>query len=161
MEKKCFEKFFSQYFDDIARYCLMLTKDREESLDIAQEVFIRAASEKRLCAEGFNAKAWLYRVARNEVMSFFRRFYRKLKHQIALDSEIVSECRVCNDEQWMKLNSMVDSLPVHYRDALYLKYYEDMSLEEIAEISGVPEGTVKSRLAEGRKKLKEMLGEEF
>lgn len=153
-----FEELFQEHFNSIVRYCLHITGDADESLDIAQTVFIKASLEKNLFSKGFNAKAWLYRVARNETMNHFRALTRKAKLLCGLKAEAARECSINMDNIYLELNQKLDSLPRKFRDILYLRYYEQLSYEELAGITGIPVGTVKSRLSQAKKKLKEVIG---
>ncbi|MDD2717829.1 MAG: RNA polymerase sigma factor [Candidatus Wallbacteria bacterium] len=153
-----FEQVFNLYFRKIMFYCLHLVRDEAESFDIAQEVFVKAAQEERFLAEGFQVKPWLYKVARNECLMFFREWKKYLSFLNLYRNSEYHEDYLEKNERYEELNKSLDKLPKKLKSILYLKYYEDLSYEEIAEIEQVPVGTVRSRLAYAKEQLKKEIG---
>ncbi|NDB04386.1 MAG: sigma-70 family RNA polymerase sigma factor [Acidimicrobiia bacterium] len=103
---------------------------------------------------------WVYRIAANAAIDESRRRRRRLhvvsdEHEMADDASLVVETQVDDADQ---LRSLLQQLPEEFRVAVVLRDIMDLDYEEIAEVLGVPGGTVRSRIARGRAKLAELLG---
>ncbi|MFZ9158702.1 MAG: RNA polymerase sigma factor [Ilumatobacteraceae bacterium] len=107
---------------------------------------------------------WVYRTATNAASDERRRRHRRRlrlgsvvsdEHEMADDAGPVVETRVDDADQ---LRSLLQQLPEEFRVAVVLRDIMDLDYEEIAEVLGVPGGTVRSRIARGRAKLAELLG---
>jgi RNA polymerase sigma-70 factor (ECF subfamily) len=94
-------------------------------------------------------KKWLIKVTLNECTSLYRKLI--LHKTESLDELIVAESIHFQDRE---LLNMVLKLPQKYKDVIYLYYYEEYSINEIAEMLGCPQATVKTRLRRGRDRLK-------
>ena len=104
---------------------------------------------------------WVYRIAANAAIDESRRRRRRRlhvvsdEHEMADDAGLVVETRVDDADQ---LRLLLQQLPEEFRVAVVLRDVMDLDYEEIAEVLGVPGGTVRSRIARGRAKLAELLG---
>ena len=104
---------------------------------------------------------WVYRIAANAAIDESRRRRRRRlhvvsdEHEMADDASLVVETQVDDADQ---LRSLLQQLPEEFRVAVVLRDIMDLDYEEIAEVLGVPGGTVRSRIARGRAKLAELLG---
>lgn len=163
------ELLIARYRDDLYRFCRHLTLNRQDAEDLFQEVWVRVI--RRL--EKYNTerpfKPWLFQVAFN----LYRDHYRKWKSVYALwnwlssDAELVqlrdpapsAEEHMLQREEHRQLEACLRGLPARYLAPLVLYYYEEFSYEGIAEVLGVPVGTVKSRLNQGKKLLHSLMKE--
>lgn len=139
-----------EYSDTVTRLCIIHTGNVYDAEDCYQNVFFKLYKELKK-GELPNPKAWLLRVTVNECRSLLR--YRLRRSHVSLDD--VSD--VPSPEEDKELWRLVMSMPSKYRDVIYLHYYEELTLEEVAEITKTKLNTVKSRLKRGKEKLKGML----
>ncbi len=150
-----------KYRDRLFRHAWYITKDGQEAYDVVQEVFIRAIREKRFFNEDFRQKAWLFRVTSNLCFNLVRD--RKRRSAIL---ETVPQARradadqletVFEGEQRKEVLAAIDQMTPDHREILLLRYYEDLSYAEIAEVLDIKLGTVMSRLSRARRRLQEVM----
>lgn len=150
------------YRDALYRFCWGYLGGSEEAEDAVQDICFKVLSAKEV-PERF--RPWIYRVARNHCLNVLRgRGRRKDGHplpsasrlHVALTGQLT---KLANDELRLRMADMVDALSDSHREVLRLRYAEDLSRAEIAEILELPESVVKSRLFEGLKRLREQAGE--
>ncbi|MCI0587793.1 MAG: sigma-70 family RNA polymerase sigma factor [Planctomycetes bacterium] len=145
-----------RYRPAIVAFCRRYVGDEAE--DAAQEVF-RRAIEAREAPERF--RAWLFRVARNHCLNLLRAGRRgasPLPSASGLrDAASGPLTHLVREEQREAFADALASLPEAQREALLLRYGDGLARGEIAEVLGVPESVVKSRLFEGMKRLRARL----
>ncbi|WP_339312946.1 RNA polymerase sigma factor [Paenibacillus sp. FSL M7-0896] len=158
-----------RYRDDLYRFCRHLTLNRQDAEDLFQEVWVRVLRKLEKYDAERPFKPWLFQVAFN----MYRDRYRKWKSVYALwtwlssDAELIhirdpaplAEEDLLRHEEHRHLEECLRSLPKRYLAPLILYYYEEFSYEGIAEVLGVPLGTVKSRLNHGKKLLHKLMKE--
>jgi len=144
--------------------------NREEIEDLVQEVFLKAYYSIRTfdAARRVKFSTWLYTIARNHFISFWRKQSGDVRvveddiselHSVADPKSRVPRDEVLDKELSEKVAEAIAQLPEKQKSALLLQYYEGLSYEEIAEIMNCSVGTVKSRLARAREKLYQSLRE--
>lgn len=147
-----FEEIVDKYYEDVYRFIFMMIKNKNDADDITQETFLKVRRYLWKFKGNSSVLTWIYRVATNEVKKSFAKNNRKLK--IA---------RITNIEEnvsYSNLKEAMEKLDRESYEVLFLKYFKNMSEKEIAFIINVPKGTVKSRLFNAKKKLKEMIKSE-
>ena len=164
-----FEDLAMPLFDRLYNFARWLTQNREEAEDLVQETYAKALKGFSSFQLGTNFRAWMYRILRNTFLT--SRTGLRATSTVSLDSEGDGlELGVENETPetiLMKLSnsqlvqSAIDDLPVHYREALLLCEVEEMSYQEIAETLSIPIGTVMSRLSRARRTLRDHLGREL
>jgi len=140
-----------------------LTRNEHDAEDIVQEAYMRAFKFFG-GFRGGDSRSWLLTIVRNTCYTWMHQ-NRARDLTTVLDEEIhVLESNELDPEAVLleKVNSEVlrqalDQLPVEFREAIVLRELEELSYKEIADIAGVPLGTVMSRLARGRKRLQQLL----
>lgn len=157
------------YGDDVWNYAFFLTKDVHLADDIAQETFIKAYRRFHTYRRESSIRTWLLKITRNTTFTYrSRAFARRV---ILLDSlprryaeSLVAQPAVPSAESAAVMNetenelwTAVLNLPSKFRDPLVLRYHYQLGMEEIAEILGVSEGTVKSRLHRAKQKAANLL----
>ncbi len=145
-----YTKLVEKYSDMVTRLCMMHSASVWDAEDCYQNTFFKLYEA---LGKGVvdSPKAWLIRVCLNECHSLMRKRLRRTT--VSLDElEIAAE-----DKSGIETLDAVWSLSPKYRDVIYLYYYEDMSVAEIAEALLIGENTVKTRLRRARQKLKEIL----
>jgi RNA polymerase sigma-70 factor, ECF subfamily len=150
-----------------------LTRNAADAEDLVQETFLRAYRAFQQFTEGTNLKAWLYRILMNTFINSYRKKQREpqtisdeeiedwyLYSRMAADgSEPSAETSVIESLPDEDVQEALSSLPEQFRISVLLADVEGFSYKEIAEITGVPIGTVMSRLHRGRKALEKRLWE--
>jgi RNA polymerase sigma-70 factor (ECF subfamily) len=126
--------------------------------DMVQEALAKAWRARDQFRDGTNMKAWLFTILRNEFYSTTRRAWRETYWDPTLGER--TPCPANEQEATMNLSDVVRALsvlPSTQREALVLVAAGGSSYDDAAEVLGVPSGTVKSRVARGRKALKSLL----
>jgi RNA polymerase sigma-70 factor (ECF subfamily) len=148
-----------------------LTRNAADAEDLIQETFLRAYRGFHQFQEGTNLKAWLYRILMNTFINSYRKkqrepqtisdeevedwyLYSKMAERGAEPSAEASVIESLPDED---VQEAISSLPEQFRIAVLLADVEGFSYKEIADITGVPIGTVMSRLHRGRRALEKRL----
>ncbi len=154
----------------IQRLCARLTGDEHRAQDLAQEVFARIFAHRDSFKQGAKFSTYLWRVALNHTYSELRRarnwretlLDRPLNadtsgfDDFAADSPSPAEEAACR-ETGDAVRAALSLLPEHYRSVLVLRHYENLKFREIAEILGLPEGTVKTRMTEALSEMARLL----
>lgn len=141
------------YAPAIFRLAYARTGSRADAEDIMQEVFVRLLRAGPDFADRAHARAWLLRVAANCANDWFRAPWRRREGPLT-DSLPAPEY-----EDGGVVEAVL-ALPAKYRTAVHLYYYEELSVAEIAKITGKSESAVKSRLFRARAMLREALKED-
>jgi len=149
------EELMQLYGNAILRLAYSYLHNMSDAEDIVQETLIRYMVKMPKLAGAAHEKAWLLRVAGN--LSKNRIVYNKLRETDELDEQLIGEKREDLSYVWQA----VKSLPVAYREAIHLFYYEGYSTARIAEIMQKKEATVRSDLRRGRIMLKDILKEAY
>lgn len=147
-----------QYADMVYRLAVLNTKNKFEAEDAFQEVFLKLYKNRHKIKDEEHLKAWLIRVTVNQCRSMAISAWNK--HTVSLEAteEIVGTPEA---EDYSEVYEAVRKLPGKYREVIYLYYYEEQSVKEIAKILNRREATVKTQLARGRKLLNQQLKGEF
>ena len=151
-----FEKAIEQHSDMIYRIALTITGNEEDAKDVFQETFLRLVRNKEKIESDEHLKAWLIRVASNCAKTTVTSPWNK--NTQGMDEEAESKESVC-DQQEEGLLYELNQLPKKYSVPLYLFYYEEYSIKEIAGILEKNENSVKTLLNRGRNLLKKKLEE--
>ncbi len=130
-----------------------LTRNAADAEDLVQETYLRAYRGFNQFQEGTNLKAWLYRTVSDEDLEEWY-LYSKMTDEGLAPSAEASVIESLPDED---VREALSSLPEQFRAAVLLADVEGFSYKEISEITGVPIGTVMSRLHRGRKALEKRL----
>jgi RNA polymerase sigma-70 factor (ECF subfamily) len=157
------EVLFLRFGERLRYHAFGILHDAAEAGDVVQEVFIKAMREPRLFDADFRTQAWLYRVTRNLCFNLSRDRKRRGAILNTMPSrESVGEDpldRLFDDEAHEGMMALVDQLTDDHRAILLLRYYEDLSYNEIAARLHIKMGTVMSRLSRARDRLEAMLAE--
>lgn len=158
------EMVVRRYRDRLFQHAYYIVKDPQEAGDVVQEVFIKALRETRFFQEDFKMKAWLFRVTSNACYNIVRDRKRRGGILEAMPTEHTSRAAqvelVGSGERREEVLAVMDGLSADHREILILRYYDDLSYAEIAEVLDVKLGTVMSRLSRARTHLGELLGAE-
>lgn len=161
-DARAFDLLVSRWQEPLLHYAYRLTGNRVAAQDVAQETWIVVIRGLVALRDVARFKPWLFRIASHKCADYWRRnkradeFARDLSQELG-DAETASPAR----SGWAEdLASAFKHLPPDSRTVLALKYLEDFSVGEIAEILSLPEGTVKSRLHHARQQLRNRMEED-
>lgn len=162
-----FEELVRRYQRPITSYVFRMLGDYESSLDVTQEVFIKVYNSLGKYSAEYKFSTWLYRIAHNAAVDHLRRNSvtpQSLEaenadgtFQIQIESRSASPEQDRERSEWRtEIDAVVRCLPPAYRDLILLRHSRDLSYDEIAEVTGLPLGTVKNRLFRAREMMREM-----
>lgn len=160
-------EMYEAFFDDIYYYILKtVNNDSELASDLTQDTFIEILQSIGSLQEPAAFVTWSRRIAFYRCTAYFKK-----RHDILVDededgysvfdtatednSEFIPDEALDRDELKKTIHGIINELPEEQRSAVMMRYFEELSVADIAEIQGVSEGTVKSRLNYGRKAIKE------
>ncbi|PIR82987.1 hypothetical protein COU19_02895 [Candidatus Kaiserbacteria bacterium CG10_big_fil_rev_8_21_14_0_10_56_12] len=165
--KRYFGELVRRYEHKLGAYVRRLGQlSAEDVEDVLQNVFIKVYQNLNDFDRSLSFSSWIYRIAHNETMSFFRgRRVRPQGHKVYMTSEmfeniasdlnVVRESEKRYDERVVK--ECVAALPEAYREIVILKYFENKSYQELSDILALPPGTVATRLNRAKARLRSAL----
>lgn len=148
------ERIYDQYSEMLFRLSYSMLQSREDAEDVLQDVFVKILSRPFDFNSAEHERAWLVRVTLNRCHDVLRK--KKIRRYTPLE-DIVS---LPAEEKDMSILREVQALPSDKREVVLLRYFEDFSVQEIAEILHITPSAVKMRLARARELLKEILNYE-
>jgi RNA polymerase sigma factor (sigma-70 family) len=157
-ERPAFDALIERWHAPLWRYVRQLTSNDDVAQEIAQEVWLRVIRGISRLRDGAKWRAWLFGIARRVLMDRLRSQYAM---PIAGETEIADvpaeDADVDSEVLSAALHDELAKLPLIEREVLTLFYLRELSLSEVADILGVPLGTVKSRLFRARHLLRREL----
>lgn len=154
------DELMTVYGKEVWNYAYSITRKWDMADDITQEVFIKVYRHIDSFRRDASVKTWLLTITRNTAIDFQRSaFFRKVTlsdwleekgERRSVEHEMMEKWAV--SEMW----DLVLKLPAKYREAIILFAHHQLSMKEMADVLGVTEGTVKSRLFHARQKLSKM-----
>jgi RNA polymerase sigma-70 factor, ECF subfamily len=156
--------------DALFRYAMALSRSVPAAEDLVQETFLRALSAKRPLRPDSNYKSWLFTILRNIWLNELR---KRRWVSLSLDAEPEGAApaipasmdddphqRYVSKVKVNEVRDAIQQLPLEFREIIILREYDELSYQEIAEILACPTGTVMSRLARARSKLRAILSQQ-
>lgn len=150
--------------DALFNFARWLTRDQTEAEDLVQETFAKALRGFDSFTLGTDFRAWMFRILRNTFLTSRTGLQAKLTVPLDAEDEApvavtweTPETLAFASASREALQSALEELPITYREVILLCDVEEMKYKDIAEVLSVPIGTVMSRLARGRKLLRQML----
>jgi RNA polymerase sigma-70 factor, ECF subfamily len=159
-DSRAFDALVRKYQKPLYHLALRMVRDRDDAMDIVQGVFVKVYQKLDSYDDRHEFFSWIYRITINESINFTNRAKRVEEYQsgesvvLAPTQETMRSAEALSE----KIAGAIEMLKPDYRMVILLKHYHDMSYQEMAEVLGVPEKTVKSRLFTARQQLKEILG---
>ena len=162
METK--QLIYESHFAHVYRLALYITRNKSTAEEVTQEAFTIAFEKYHQLRDPSKVANWIKAITINTA----RRYYNKEKKVIPLDKEQLDyvydhpiadpmESFVNQKDLEEEMKQAIKTLPVNFQNVIILKYYYDLEVKEIAQVTEVSEGTVKSRLFRARNKLKQAI----
>ena len=167
--KKAFSELIDRYKRLVSHIVYKIVKGSEDRQDLCQDVFIKVYQN----LEGFKGdcklSSWIGRIAYNTALNYMEKKRPELWEDISpattLDSlpnsSMLLDEAYANKDMVIKIDEEIRQLPAPYNVIVALYHLDEMSYQEIAEITGMPNGTVKSYLFRARRLLRERLGKKY
>jgi RNA polymerase sigma-70 factor (ECF subfamily) len=165
-----FEELVRRYQRPIIGYVFRMLGDYESSLDVTQEVFIKVYNSLSRYSSEYKFSTWLYRIAHNAAIDHMRRNSVSSQsietetedgaYQLQLESPGPSPEQDHQRKEWRaEIDTVIKRLPGPYKELIILRHSQDLSYDEIADVTGLPLGTVKNRLFRAREMMREIFVE--
>lgn len=161
-----FEALVNRYQKPIINFIFRMVGNYEDATELAQEVFIKSYVSLASYNRQYRFSTWLFRIATNRAIDFLRK--RRVPvvsmegdhddYTPQFEGDISSPLeRMESNRVRVLLNDAIQQLPPDYREVIVLYHINEVSYEEIAEITDLPLGTVKNRIFRARKMMKKIL----
>ena len=154
-----FANLYTRYKHAVYVYCLKVLADPEAAKDVVQGSFLKVYERRSQLLHPERFKAWLLMIARNDCLTYARRAGRTT--ELAWDADNqggpLPPDEMEKEEDATIVARAVARLKPDLREVVILREYENLSYREIADVVGIPESTVKSRLFEARRQLYDQL----
>jgi RNA polymerase sigma-70 factor (ECF subfamily) len=176
-DPEAFAQLVNKWQGSIQRLCVRMLGDSHRGEDLAQEAFARLYAKRADYQPAARFSTYLWRVALNLCYDELRRLKRRPETSLDIEQndsddtfsfldahaavETTPDAEIQTREQAEIVRTALQKLPEHYRAVVVLRHYQDLKFREIAEALDIPEGTVKSRMAEGLQQLSEILTRAF
>lgn len=169
--QQSYTKLLNRHQSSIFHMMLRMTNDREDAYDLTMEAFGKAFTRMGSYVPNYAFSTWLYKIAVNNCIDFVRKKrltflsidetmddegqqdYSSTLRSYSLNPEEV----IIRDQKIMLMRSVLDHLSEKYRVMIELRYFQELSYEEIANKLGIPLGTVKAQLFRAKELLSELL----
>ena len=157
-DDKAFGELLARYQAKLYNYILFAVRNQELAEDLFQETFVKAIiniQQRRYAGDG-RFSSWIMRIAPNLVIDSFRQ--ERSENTVSNDEAEIDlfndadlcddniETQIINDQTLADVRRLVDALPDNQREVVYMRYYQDLSFKEIAEITGVSINTALGRM---------------
>jgi RNA polymerase sigma-70 factor (ECF subfamily) len=161
-----FEELVRRYQRPIAAYVYRMVGDYDAALDLTQEVFIKVYGSLARYRSEYKFSTWIYKIAHNAAVDHLRRHSTREQslvkqadgeqYDLPIESGRLSpEQESEKAERCAEIEAVVRHLPAAYRELIVLRHSHDLSYDEIAEVMGLPLGTVKNRLFRAREVMRQ------
>ena len=161
-----FEELVRRYQRPISAYVYRMVGNYESALDLTQEIFIKVYNSLHRYRAEFKFSTWIYKIAHNAAVDHLRRTATREQplvvgpegdsFDLPLESARLSpEQESERKERRGEIEAVVRALPANYRELIILRHSQDLSYEEIVEVTGLPLGTVKNRLFRAREMMRQ------
>jgi len=165
--KAAFEELMRKYNRKIFNFVIRMVRNDEVAVELTQDFFIKIYTVIDKYNFEYKFSTWAYRICYNLVIDHIRKNQIQIE---SLDNDTVSQKEIVSSENYVKdvgfrilsdeevkthLWKLVDGIPLKFREVILLRYIQELKYEEIADISGLPVGTVKNRIFKAKEMLKQ------
>ena len=162
-DQQAFSQLYLRYQSKLVRYCARVLKDDvAQAADLVDEAMFDVWRSAENFAGRSKPSTWIYSIARNKLISWLRK-----TSEVTLEDESILDALIdpaatpaeelAMDDMQQQLLRLMDQLTDEHREVLKLTYFEDKSVKEVAELLGISENTVKTRMFYARKRLAQLL----
>ena len=168
-DQKAYAELMNRYKDAVFFMLLKMVNNKDDADDLTMEAFARAFKRLDQYTPNFAFSTWLFKIASNNCIDFIRK-KKNNSHTVSLDkpfeyedgtessmeavdNTLTPEEKAIKKEQFKMLHEVVETLKPRYRDLVKLRYFDELSYEEIAEKLNLPLGSVKGHLFKSRELL--------
>lgn len=162
-----FRALFYAYRDKLYTYIVKLSGSEKEAEDTVHDVFLKLWTKRADLPEIDNLNAYLYSIARNMSINLFRRMAKEtlilseIGREQGLETGFEGEDRITHAELLATIKEAVDKLTPHQRQVFLMSRQQELKIAEIAERLNIAEQTVKNRITEALKLLREDIGRHY
>ncbi len=153
-DSEAFGELVRRNQDFVYRTALGYLQDEESAKDITQDVFIKAYRGLPYFRDESQFATWLYKICKNQCLNLIR--HKKLESGERLKEEQSEDSPI---PLKVRMKKLIANLNDEYRDIIMLRYYQDLTYDEIARYLDIPLSTVKIRLYRAKRDLKNLMGE--
>ncbi len=173
-DELAFQELVTRYRNPITNFVYRMLNDYDRAVDLAQETFVRVYMNADRYQANYSFSTYIYRIASNlaiselrqrkrrrliPIPSFFNKEGDEVEMELPDERTIHPDDTMIHEERRLAIAKAIATLPEKYRTAVVLRDVEGRSYEEISEVLGLSDGTVKSRINRARNLLKEKLRE--
>lgn len=162
-----FEEIVRRYQRPITNYVYRMLGNYDASLDVTQEIFIKVYNSMARYSSEYKFSTWLYKISHNAAIDYLRRHSVHVQslevenedgaYQVQFESKRLSPEQERERSEWREeIDTVVKRLPTGYKELIVLRHNQDLSYDEIAEITNLPLGTVKNRLFRAREMMRDI-----
>jgi RNA polymerase sigma-70 factor (ECF subfamily) len=155
-EKEAYQEIVVRHMQSAYYVALAFVHNHQDALDISQEAFVRAFRKIKKFDTNRPFFPWFYRILKNLCIDHYK--HRRRLNEIPLEDVRVLKVEQEDREMKKALWKGIDELPSEQKEIIVLRYFQQLSYQEIAEVLGKPIGTVMSSLYYAKKRLKGIVG---
>ncbi|MDD3648268.1 MAG: sigma-70 family RNA polymerase sigma factor [Candidatus Dojkabacteria bacterium] len=159
---EAFDRLYEHYLPRIYGYVLNRSRSKEIAEDVTSQTFIKAMTKiKSFRYKGFSFGSWLYRIAHNTLVDYFRKNPDvKAAEAEEVESDEKADAVASRQERQRIIIEALRKLPRQYQEVLSLKFFEDLTNEEIADILGCKKETLAVKLHRSLKAFEKVVREQ-
>lgn len=162
-KEELIDEIMNRYGQEVLKLVFSYVNNRAIAEDLTQDIFVKCYQSLHTYSGKSKLRTWLWRIAINHSKDFLKSWYNK--NVVTTEEEPLSnttqkemiEQAVIQKEEDDQLIAAIMTLPIKYREVIYLFYYEEQPIKEIALLTDVGDNTVKTRLRRAKELLKEQL----
>lgn len=172
-DRSAFDELAERYRDNVMQYVYQWTKNIEDAEDITQECFIKIFRYRdKYNSDKAGFSTWMWTIVNNTIKTHHRlqketeeiEFNETREVEKYPEEEFEEDDYEDRDEvrfKWEQVQKAMEHLEEEYKQCILLRYMEELEYDKIAEILGIPVGTVKSRISRGRERLRKIILEYY
>ncbi|KAF1082923.1 MAG: hypothetical protein GQF41_0690 [Candidatus Rifleibacterium amylolyticum] len=151
-ERKMLDVLFERYIERLLRYVVLFVKSNEEARDITQDILVKIFQALGSFKSTGRFESWFFTIARRTLIDCYRK--KKIK-TFSFDSQEVDEPAIPAQDGIGNAPELLKSLPARDREILQLRFLESLSYGEIAEITGMSEGSLRNVVCRSIRRIQE------
>jgi RNA polymerase sigma factor (sigma-70 family) len=149
-DSAAFRTLYERHAERVLRFAMSIVRQAHLAEEVLQETMIVVWKKAKTFKGNAKVSTWILGIARNLAFNLLRKEKRGARLPEERSAETNPAKRI---ETAVQVERALETLPDHHREVMHLVFYEEMNLREAAEVLGIPEGTVKSRMHHARKAL--------